>query len=85
MYSTKHPDLIESIKFDNRFVRELPEDPETINKRRQVLNSCYSRVKPAIVSSPQLVACSREVAALLGFSKKFCESKIDYLSLIKDI
>ncbi|MDA3916594.1 MAG: YdiU family protein [Deltaproteobacteria bacterium] len=66
--------MIKSIKFDNSFVRELPEDPETTNTRRQVLSSCYSRVNPTIVSSPKLVAYSREVAALLGFSKEFCES-----------
>ncbi|MDM8535195.1 YdiU family protein [Desulfobacterales bacterium HSG17] len=74
MYPMQYSDLIESIKFDNRFVRELPEDPETTNTRRQVLSSCYSRVKPAIVSSPKLVAYSREVAALLGLSREFCES-----------
>ncbi len=74
MYPMGYPDVIKSIKFDNSFVRELPEDPETTNTRRQVLSSCYSRVNPTIVSSPKLVAYSREVAALLDFSKKFCES-----------
>jgi uncharacterized protein YdiU (UPF0061 family) len=74
MYPMGYPDMIKSIKFDNSFVRELPEDPETTNTRRQVLSSCYSRVNPTIVSSPKLVAYSREVAALLGFSKEFCES-----------
>ncbi len=74
MYPMGYPDVIKSIKFDNSFVRELPEDPETTNTRRQVLSSCYSRVNPTIVSSPKLVAYSREVAALLDFSKEFCES-----------
>ena len=28
------PDAIEALKFDNRFVRELPADPEPANNRR---------------------------------------------------
>lgn len=72
--SVQDSDIDNKVKFDNRFVRELPEDPETINKRRQVMGACYSRVMPAKVSSPKLVAYSREVAALLGFSNIFCES-----------
>ena len=79
-YPMRYPDMIKSIKFDNSFVRELPEDPETTNTRRQVLNSCYSRVNPTIVSSPELVVYSREVAALLDFSKEFCES--DYFAQV---
>ncbi|MBU1344880.1 MAG: YdiU family protein [Proteobacteria bacterium] len=74
-YATPISDGKESIEFDNRFVRELPQDPETANTRRQVLGACYSRVNPTQVSSPKLVAYSREVAALVGFSKAFCESE----------
>ena len=65
-----------SLEFDNRFVRELPGDPETNNGRRQVLSSCYSHVKPASVKAPQLVAYSREVAASLGLSEQDCKSEL---------
>lgn len=64
------------IKFDNRFVRELPADPETGNTRRQVLGAAYSRVSPKKVSSPTLIAYSKEVADILGFPQSFCESNV---------
>ncbi len=63
------------IKFDNRFVRELPGDPEVDNFRRQVPNACYSCVLPAKVRAPKLVAFSTEVANLIGFSEKQLKSK----------
>ncbi|MBN4054779.1 hypothetical protein JYT87_03630, partial [Nitrospira defluvii] len=53
---------LDSLPFDNRFVRELPADPETDNHRRQVEGACYSRVQPTKVSQPKRVAYSREVA-----------------------
>lgn len=68
---TRLDDLI----FDNRFIRELPADPETANHRRQVTDACYSRVMPTKVSRPQLVAFSREVADLLDLSDELCGSE----------
>jgi uncharacterized protein YdiU (UPF0061 family) len=65
---------LDDLGFDNRFIRELPADPQTENTRRQVLGSCYSRVKPARVANPQLVAYSREVAELLDLSPEDSES-----------
>ena len=53
------------LNFDNRFVSELPGDPESGNFRRQVADACYSRVMPTPVSKPRLVAWSPEAAALL--------------------
>ena len=44
------------LKFDNRFVRELPGDPETHNGSRQVSNACYTRVDPTPVKAPRLLA-----------------------------
>ena len=64
----------ETLTFDNRFTRELPADPETGNTRRQVTQACYSRVQPAKVAQPQLVAYAWEVAEELGLSRTFCES-----------
>jgi uncharacterized protein YdiU (UPF0061 family) len=65
---------LDNLSFDNRFIRELPADPQSENTRRQVLGACYSRVMPARVASPQLVAYSQEVAELLGLSPEDCES-----------
>jgi uncharacterized protein YdiU (UPF0061 family) len=65
---------LDDLGFDNRFIRELPADPQTENTRRQVLGACYSRVMPARVANPQLVAYSREVAELLDLSLEDSES-----------
>ncbi len=58
-----------NLRFDNLFVRDLPADPETGPRRRQVHGACYSRVEPTPVAAPRLVAYSPEVAALLGISQ----------------
>src|SRR6476660_1040455 len=56
---------MQSLRFDNRFVRDLPADPQAGPRRRQVHGALYSRVESTPVSAPRLVAHSREVAALL--------------------
>ncbi len=63
------------MRFDNRFIRELPADPDLQNRRRQVLGACYSFVKPTSVAAPQRVAYAPEVAELLGLSRKTCQSE----------
>ena len=63
-----------SLMFDNRFVRELPADPETANRPRQVTGACYTFVKPKRFTAPKLVAFSPEVASLLDLSVETCES-----------
>ena len=55
------------LRFDNRFVRELPGDPRTTNERRQVLGACWSAVQPTPVAKPALLAHAHEVATLVGF------------------
>ncbi|MDI1231764.1 MAG: YdiU family protein [Methylobacter sp.] len=65
---------LDDLIFDNRFTRELPADPETVNNRRQVFGACYSRVLPTQVAEPQTVAYSREVAELLDLSEEVCKS-----------
>lgn len=59
---------LHELEFDNRFVRELPADSENDNFRRQVFGAVYSRVKPASVKNPQLIAAASEVAELLDLS-----------------
>jgi uncharacterized protein YdiU (UPF0061 family) len=55
--------------FDNVFVRELPADSEQGTRRRQVAGALYSRVDPAPVSAPRVLAYSREMAQILGFGE----------------
>ncbi len=68
------PEAIAALKFDNRFVRELPADPDLANNRRPVYGACFSRVKPQEVAAPQLVAYSREAAGLLDLPSAVCET-----------
>jgi uncharacterized protein YdiU (UPF0061 family) len=63
-----------NLPFDNSFVRELPEDPDPANHRRQVHGACYSRVMPTPVARPRLLAYSYEVAEMLGLPAAQCES-----------
>ncbi len=60
------PRLLDGLRFDNRFTGQLQADPELSNRRRQVSRAHFSRVSPTAVASPQLLAWSPEVAALLG-------------------
>lgn len=71
---------LDKLIFDNRFTRELPADPQTVNSRRQVFGACYSRVMPTKVANPQMVAYSREVAEFLDLSSEDCES--DYFTQV---
>jgi len=66
---------MKELRFDNRFSRLLPADPKSDNDRRQVFQACYSRVLPAQVSKPELVAYAPEVAKLLDLSEIFCKSE----------
>ena len=66
---------INELTFDNRFLRDLPADPEGANYCRQVQQACFSRVRPVQVKDPQLVAYAREVAALLDLAPEVCELK----------
>jgi len=59
-------DRLQPLRFDDRFLRELPGDEQAGNRRRQVHRACWSRVEPSPVAAPKLVACSPEMAATLG-------------------
>ncbi len=62
--------MLQSLQFDNRFVRELPADPESGPRVRQVHKALYSRVDPTPVPQPRLIAHSPEVAAILGIDER---------------
>lgn len=57
---------LDSLRFDNRFTRELPADPELTNERRKVRNAAFSRVHPTPVTAPKLVAHAADVGELIG-------------------
>ena len=57
---------MQTLRFDNAFVDQLPADAEDGIRQRQVHGALYSRVAPTPVSAPRLVAHAREVASLLG-------------------
>jgi uncharacterized protein YdiU (UPF0061 family) len=67
-------DWMDHLRFDNRFVRELPGDPDLDIWPRQVIGALYSRVEPTPVRAPRVIAFSHEVASLLGFSPEVIAS-----------
>ena len=66
---------LDKLDFDNRFLLELPGDPEQDNYRRQVYQACYSLVQPKTVKNPSVVAFSKEMAAELELSEASCQSE----------
>jgi uncharacterized protein YdiU (UPF0061 family) len=65
---------MQTLHFDNRFVRELPADPYVGPERRQVHRALYSWVQPTPVAAPRLIAHSPEVAQLLGMDPGYIAS-----------
>jgi uncharacterized protein YdiU (UPF0061 family) len=82
---TPHSGL-EALRFDNRYVRELPGDPAADAGRRQVHGALWSAVAPSRVAAPRLIAASPEVAALIdldpaalasaGFAEVFAGNRL---------
>ena len=62
--------MLPDLTFDNRFVAELPGDPESRNSRRLVLGAAWSSVLPTPVAAPRLLAHSREMAEAVGFTQE---------------
>ena len=56
----------DNLRFDNMFLRDLPGDPETGPRVRQVEGALWSRVAPTPVAAPRLAAYSAEMAQALG-------------------
>jgi serine/tyrosine/threonine adenylyltransferase len=59
---------VKQLKFDNRFIRELPADSQMGPGTRQVQSAAYSFVSPTEVVSPSLLAYSTDMAASLNLS-----------------
>jgi serine/tyrosine/threonine adenylyltransferase len=62
------------MRFDNRFLAELPGDAETGHRRRQVA-ALWSRVAPTPVSAPRWLAHSAEMAQILGLDEAALRSE----------
>lgn len=67
---------LKSLHFHNRYIQQLPSDPETKNYCHLVSNSSYSQVLPRKSSDPQLVSYSKEAAQLIGLDPKHCTSDL---------
>ena len=61
------PAGLDGLVFDNRLLAELPGDPESGPRRREVRAAVWSRVAPTPVAAPRTLAVSREMAETLGF------------------
>jgi uncharacterized protein YdiU (UPF0061 family) len=61
-------DLLE-LEFGDRFVRELPGDPDSLNVTREVRDASYTRVEPTPVAAPRLLAWSDELGDWLGIAR----------------
>jgi len=57
-----------ALRFDNRFVSELPGERELSPRRRQTPGAMWSAAAPTPVAAPRLLAHASEVAALIGLS-----------------
>ena len=66
---------LDQLKFDNRFVAQLPADSLTGGKPRQVYKACYSKVSTTPVKQATLIAYSPEVASDLNLSPEVCRSQ----------
>jgi serine/tyrosine/threonine adenylyltransferase len=69
------------LTFNNRFLQSLPGEENLRNHSRQVQGALWSRVDPAPVAAPQLIAHSSEVAAMLGLGVRELNSPVTVAAL----
>jgi serine/tyrosine/threonine adenylyltransferase len=55
------------LQFDNRYVTELPGDPDDSPRPRQVEAAAWSPALPTPVAAPRLLAATPELASAIGF------------------
>ena len=76
------PTALRTLRWDNRFVDDLPVDPSTEIRPRQVVGACSSRVQPAPASAPALVAWSPEMAEELGLAPELWTDHADLMATV---
>ncbi len=62
--------LQHKLKFENRYINQLPSDSEQVNTRRQVHGAAFSWATPVATANPQLIALSDDVAQMIGFNSE---------------
>lgn len=62
--------MISNLNIKDRINKELPADPITENRRRQVPNACFSFVKPKKTAKPAMLHVSPEMLSALGLTTK---------------
>lgn len=67
---------LESLKFDNRTINQLPIDSVKENYVRTVNGACFSRVTPTPVDNPKLVVYSPTALSLLDLTPDEIESEV---------
>ena len=60
---------LETLRWDDDFVRALPGETSGRPGSRQVMDACYAHVAPTPVAAPRLLAWSDEAGALLGLER----------------
>ncbi|KAI6646551.1 Selenoprotein O [Oopsacas minuta] len=73
---------MESLKFNNRALQQLPIDRDEQNYVRTVTGACFSRLQPTPVENPTLVAHSKSALSLLDIDpdKESIDSFVEYFS-----
>ena len=71
---------LQLLEIDNSLLAELPGDNVSENYTRQVNNACYSHVTPEAFPDAYLIACSNEMAQVLGIDPETCGSD-DFVKL----
>eukprot|EP00117_Sycon_ciliatum_P046005 scpid53546/ scgid33002/ Selenoprotein O len=65
-----------NLRFDNLQLRSLPVEEKEPIRSRQVLNACFSLVKPTPVENPSLVCASDDALNLLGITGNVSEEEL---------
>ncbi|MDZ4812509.1 MAG: YdiU family protein [Pseudomonadota bacterium] len=60
---------LDTLHFDDRFVRTLPGDASGVNTSRELRDVAYSLVQPTPVSAPRLLAWSEALAVEMGIAR----------------
>lgn len=63
---------LETLEFCNTFQSDLPADPDTTNRVREVTGAAFTRVSPTPEGDPTLICFSSECAELIGLDEDEC-------------